>query len=83
MLTLQALTLKNFLSIGAVTQTVNLDNRGLVLVLGENLDLGGNDNKNGTGKCLRGDTLVDIHIKDETTRNKFLKFLSKNASQHR
>ena len=50
MLTLQTLTIKNFLSIGAVTQTVDLNDRGLVLVLGENLDLGGNDNKNGTGK---------------------------------
>lgn len=50
MVNLKSLTIKNFMSIGNVTQTVTFDNNNLVLVLGENLDLGGNDNKNGTGK---------------------------------
>lgn len=41
------------MSVGAVTQSVNFENNDLVLVLGENLDLGGNDNRNGVGKsCL-------------------------------
>jgi DNA repair exonuclease SbcCD ATPase subunit len=47
---IQGLTIKNFLSIGNVTQSINFDSNELVLVLGENLDLGGNDNRNGVGK---------------------------------
>jgi len=50
MITLGILTLKNFLSIGAITQTVNFNNQDLTLILGENLDLGGDGAKNGTGK---------------------------------
>jgi len=46
------ITVKNFLSIGNVTQAVSLNSKNLTLVLGENLDLGGDDtgSKNGTGK---------------------------------
>ena len=50
MIIVKTLTLKNFLSIGAVTQTVNFNNQDLTLILGENLDLGGDGAKNGTGK---------------------------------
>lgn len=50
MLKLHALTIKNFMSIGNVTQSINFSTSDLVLVLGENLDLGGNDNRNGVGK---------------------------------
>jgi DNA repair exonuclease SbcCD ATPase subunit len=50
MLKLNALTIKNFMSIGNVTQSISLSSNELVLVLGENLDLGGNDNRNGVGK---------------------------------
>jgi DNA repair exonuclease SbcCD ATPase subunit len=50
MLKIKALTLKNFLSIGNVTQSITFTEQDLVLVLGENLDLGGNDNRNGVGK---------------------------------
>lgn len=50
MIKIKTLTLKNFLSIGAVTQSVNFDNQNLTLILGENLDLGGDGAKNGTGK---------------------------------
>ena len=49
-LTLNGLTIKNFMSIGNVTQSINFSKDDLVLVLGENLDLGGNDNRNGVGK---------------------------------
>ena len=38
------------MSIGNVTQSINFSSNDLVLVLGENLDLGGNDNRNGVGK---------------------------------
>jgi DNA repair exonuclease SbcCD ATPase subunit len=46
------LTVKNFMSVGNNTQAVNFDRRDLTLVLGENLDLGGDDTgaRNGTGK---------------------------------
>jgi DNA repair exonuclease SbcCD ATPase subunit len=49
-LNLNGLTIKNFMSIGNVTQSINFSSNDLVLVLGENLDLGGNDNRNGVGK---------------------------------
>ena len=47
---LKNITLKNFLSIGAVCQAVNFDRKDLTLILGENLDLGGDGARNGTGK---------------------------------
>lgn len=49
-LKINGLTIKNFMSIGNVTQSINFSSNDLVLVLGENLDLGGNDNRNGVGK---------------------------------
>ena len=49
-LVLKNITLRNFLSIGAVTQAVNFDNKEITLILGENLDLGGDGARNGTGK---------------------------------
>jgi len=50
MIKIKNLTLKNFLSIGQVTQAVDFDRNDLTLILGENLDLGGDGAKNGTGK---------------------------------
>jgi DNA repair exonuclease SbcCD ATPase subunit len=50
MITLKNITLRNFLSIGQVTQAVNFDRQELTLILGENLDLGGDGARNGTGK---------------------------------
>lgn len=46
------ITVKNFLSVGNQTQAVDFDKEHLTLVLGENLDLGGDDSgsRNGTGK---------------------------------
>lgn len=38
------------MSVGNVTQAVHLDTAGLTLVLGNNLDLGGDGSRNGTGK---------------------------------
>ena len=49
MLQIKDLTIKNFMSVGNVTQAVAFDN-DLTLVLGENLDLGANGSRNGTGK---------------------------------
>jgi len=49
---LKELTVKNFMSVGAQTQAVNFAQENLTLVLGENLDQGGDDSgsRNGTGK---------------------------------
>lgn len=46
------ITVKNFLSVGNQTQAVDFAKEHLTLVLGENLDLGGDDSgsRNGTGK---------------------------------
>jgi DNA repair exonuclease SbcCD ATPase subunit len=38
------------MSVGNATQAVNFDRQDLTLVLGENLDLGGDGSRNGTGK---------------------------------
>lgn len=50
MITVKTLTLKNFLSIGQVTQAIDFNRKDLTLILGENLDLGGDGARNGTGK---------------------------------
>jgi DNA repair exonuclease SbcCD ATPase subunit len=52
MLKIKTLTVKNFMSVGNVTQAVNFNRNDLTLVLGQNLDLGGDDTgaRNGTGK---------------------------------
>ncbi|NBO99383.1 MAG: hypothetical protein EBU90_04545 [Proteobacteria bacterium] len=46
------LTVKNFMSVGNQTQAVDFNKANLTLVLGSNLDLGGDDtgSRNGTGK---------------------------------
>jgi len=52
MIKIKDLTVKNFMSVGNVTQAVDFDKEQLTLVLGENLDQGGDDtgSRNGTGK---------------------------------
>ena len=50
MLKIKNITVKNFMSVGNVTQAVTFDDAGLTLVLGNNLDLGGDGSRNGTGK---------------------------------
>jgi DNA repair exonuclease SbcCD ATPase subunit len=50
MLEIKNITVKNFMSVGNVTQAVNFNHDGLTLVLGNNLDLGGDGSRNGTGK---------------------------------
>ncbi len=49
MIKVQSLTIKNFMSVGNVTQAITFGS-DLTLVLGENLDLGANGSRNGTGK---------------------------------
>ena len=52
MIRIKNLTVKNFMSVGNVSQAIDFDRGQLTLVLGENLDLGGDDSgaRNGTGK---------------------------------
>ena len=50
MIQIKDLTVKNFMSVGNATQAINFDRQDLTLVLGENLDLGGDGSRNGTGK---------------------------------
>ena len=50
MIQIKNLTVKNFMSVGNATQAVNFDRSDLTLVLGENLDMGGDGSRNGTGK---------------------------------
>lgn len=50
MILFRNITLRNFLSIGQVTQAVDFNKKELTLILGENLDLGGDGARNGTGK---------------------------------
>ena len=52
MIQIKDLTVKNFMSVGNQTQAVDFNKEQLTLVLGENLDQGGDDNgsRNGTGK---------------------------------
>jgi DNA repair exonuclease SbcCD ATPase subunit len=52
MIKLKDLSVKNFMSVGNVSQAVNFNTEQLTLVLGENLDQGGDDSgsRNGTGK---------------------------------
>jgi len=50
MIHIKNLTVKNFMSVGNSTQGIDFDRKDLTLVLGENLDLGGDGSRNGTGK---------------------------------
>lgn len=67
------------MSVGNVTQSVNFDNQSLTLVLGQNLDLGGDDAgaRNGTGKTTMINALSYVlfgialtNIKKENLINK-------------
>jgi len=71
MICIKNLTVKNFMSVGNTTQAVDFHRQDLTLVLGENLDLGGDDSgaRNGTGKttiinalsfALYGNALTNI-----------------------
>ncbi len=71
MIKVKDLTVKNFMSVGNQTQAVDFDKEQLTLVLGENLDQGGDDagSRNGTGKttiinalsyALYGNALTNI-----------------------
>ena len=71
MIRIKDLTVKNFMSVGNQTQAIDFNKEQLTLVLGENLDQGGDDagSRNGTGKttiinalsyALYGNALTNI-----------------------
>lgn len=71
MFSIKTLSVKNFMSVGNATQGIDFGRKDLTLVLGENLDLGGDDSgaRNGTGKttiinalsyALYGNALTNI-----------------------
>ena len=62
MFKIKNITTKNFMSVGNQTQAVDFDKEHLTLVLGANLDLGGDDtgSRNGTGKCVCINTLIKV-----------------------
>jgi len=75
MIQIKDLTVKNFMSVGNQTQAVDFNRENLTLVLGENLDQGGDDSgsRNGTGKttiinalsyALYGKALTNIRAKN-------------------
>lgn len=50
------------MSVGNATQAINFDRKDLSLILGENIDLGGDDAgaRNGTGKCVCINTIIKV-----------------------
>jgi DNA repair exonuclease SbcCD ATPase subunit len=71
MIKIKNLTVRNFMSVGNQTQAVDFEKQNLTLVLGENIDQGGDDSgsRNGTGKttivnalsyALYGNALTNI-----------------------
>ena len=64
MFKIKNLTVKNFMSVGNSTQAVNFDRKDLTLVLGENIDLGGDD-KDG----IRDERFEDVFPEYKELRN--------------
>lgn len=71
MFRIKNITIKNFMSVGAITQSLVFNEEELILVLGQNLDQGGNDSRNGVGKstiinavsyALYGEAIVKIKM---------------------
>ena len=99
MIKIKDLTVKNFMSVGNVTQAVDFEEDQLTLVLGENLDQGGDDSgsRNGTGKttiinalsyALYGQALTNIkrnNLINKTNSKGMLVTLNfeKNGNQYR
>ena len=77
MLKIKQIAIKNFMSIGDSAEVIDFADKELTLILGENLDTS-NDisvGRNGCGKCLRGNTTIDIEFKNLKTKEKLLNFL--------
>lgn len=71
LLNIKHVKFKNFFSFGAKWQNLELK-EGTNLVIGYDQD---NDRRNGAGKCLSGDTLIDIEINDKEIEFALQEFL--------
>jgi predicted ATP-binding protein involved in virulence len=56
---------KNFLSTGNLFTEVDLNSSNVTLVIGGN----------GSGKCVRKNTEIDIQFSDEETKQKYLEYM--------
>jgi len=81
---LKDLTVKNFMSVGNQTQAVRFDQEQLTLVLGENLDQGGDDSgsRNGTGKTTIINALSYALYGQALTNIKRNNLINKTNSKH-
>lgn len=70
MVVFKNLSYRNFLSTGDIPTSINLDSHTSTLVVGTN----------GSGKCLRGNTEVDIIFSNKKTEDKFTSFLEAKQS---
>ncbi len=68
MIVFETVTLKNFLSYGNTPTVFKLTEHQLTCIRG----------KNGSGKCLRGSTEIDIKFKNKEVEQQFIKFLENN-----
>ena len=91
MLTIKELTVKNFMSVGNQAQAINFANKNLVLVIGENMDLGGDDAgaRNGTGKTTIINALSYVffgealtNIRRDNLVNKTLSLRGTSTGEH-
>jgi DNA repair exonuclease SbcCD ATPase subunit len=76
MIIFKSLTIKNFLSVGNITQGIKFINN-LTLVLGENLDLGANGSRNGTGKTTIVNALSYVLYGNALTKIKLGNLINK------
>ena len=71
MITFQKIRFKNLLSYGNQPTEIQLDKTATTLIYG----------RNGSGKCNRGSTLVDIDFEDPEVKKAFEDFIAeKNSS---
>jgi DNA repair exonuclease SbcCD ATPase subunit len=84
MFKIKTLSVKNFMSVGNATQGIDFDRHDLTLVLGENLDLGGDDSgaRNGTGKTTIINALSYALFGQALTNIKKDNLINKTNSKH-
>jgi DNA repair exonuclease SbcCD ATPase subunit len=84
MIKIKDLTVKNFMSVGNQTQAVDFSKTNLTLVLGENLDQGGDDSgsRNGTGKTTIVNALSFALFGNALTNIKKDNLINKNNNKN-
>jgi len=84
MLTIKEITVKNFMSVGNSTQSINFADKNLILVLGENMDLGGDDAgaRNGSGKTTIINALSYVFFGEALTNIRRDNLVNKTNERH-